>query len=251
MNQDKILPPKWASQLLQFICPDHLFEEIEGDLIQKFNRDLTKLGERKAKRRFVWNVIRFFRPGIILRNKFSVNLNQMPMFQNYFKTTYRHLLKSKVNFAFKLGGLALALLSFLVIVIYISYQLSFDRFHEDYENIYRVNSRWMENGDMASYAIVPRGVGPALKEEFPEIKSFARLGHSTHYLIKYKEKSFRIHGFVNADSTIFDVLTFNFIRGDKHALDHPGSIVVTKSLARQIFGEEDPMNKMVWQQTSL
>ena len=243
------IPPvhssQWTLRFLKWFCPDHLYEEIEGDLIQKFNRDLKKFDNKRAKRRLIWNVMRFFRPGIILRNKFSFKLNQMPMLQNYFKTTYRHLLKSKVKFVFKLGGLTLALSSLLIIVIYVSYQVSFDRYHEDYENIYRVNSKWMENGAMNSYAIVPSGVGPALKDEFPEIKSFARLGYSTHYLVKYKDKSFRIHGFVNADSTIFDVLTFDFIQGDKRALDQPGSIVVTKSFARQVFGDEDPMNKLI------
>ena len=68
------------------------------------------------------------------------------MFQNYFKTTYRHLLKSKVNFALKLGGLSLALLSFLVIAIYVSFQLSFDKYHDNYKNIYRLNSERKENG---------------------------------------------------------------------------------------------------------
>lgn len=167
------------------------------------------------------------------------------MFQNYLKTAFRHLLKSKVNFLFKLGGLTLALSSLLVIIIYVSFQLSFDRYHEDYRNIFRVNARWMENGTLASYAIVPPGVGPALKEQFPEIRTFARVGYSTHYQIRYKDKTMRIHGFVNADSTVFDILTFHFIRGGKHSLDRPKSIVLTESLAEQIFGEEDPMGKAI------
>ncbi len=237
--------PLWAGKLLRAICPEELFEQIEGDLIEIYNYDIKTVGERKAKLRFVVTALRFFRPGILLRNKFSIELNQMPMFQNYFKTTYRHLLKSKINFTFKLGGLTLALLSFLVIAIYVSFQLSFDRYHEDYENIYRVNSEWRENGEMAKYAIVPTGIGQALKDEFPEVKSYARLRSPSHYLIKYKDKSFRLEGFSDADSSIFDVLTFQFIKGDKHALDHPGSIVLTQSLATQIFGDEDPLNKSI------
>jgi putative ABC transport system permease protein len=167
------------------------------------------------------------------------------MLKNYFRTAYRHIRKSKVNFLFKLGGLTLAVSGLLIILLYVSYHLSFDRYHDGYENIYRVNARWMENGSLASYAIVPTAVGPALKEEFPEITTFARIGHPTRYLIKHKDKSLRIHGFVNADSTVFDILTFDFIRGDKHALDHPRSIVLTRSLASQIFGDEDPMGKMI------
>ena len=144
-----------------------------------------------------------------------------------------------------MGGLTLAVTSLLVIILYVSYQLSFDRYHGDYESIYRVNARWMENGSLVSYAIVPPAVGPALKDEFPEIKAFARVGYSSRYLVKFKDKSFRIDGFVGADTTIFDVFSFDFIRGDRHALKQPKSIILTRSLAYQIFGEEDPMDKTI------
>ena len=186
-----------------------------------------------------------FRPGIVLRNKFSVNLNQMLMLQNYFKTTYRHLLKSKVNFLFKLGGLTLALFSLLVISLYVSFQLSFDKYHYDYENIYRVNSNRDEDGDMEEYAMVPSAIGPAIKAEFPEVKSFTRLSESTRALIKYNEKLIRSHGFAEADSSLFDVFTFEFIKGDRYALTRPGTIILTVSLARQIFGDEDPIGKVI------
>jgi putative ABC transport system permease protein len=167
------------------------------------------------------------------------------MFENYFKTTYRHLLKSKLNFVFKLGGLTLALFSFLVIAIYVSFQLSFDRYNDDYENIYRVGSEWNENGSRTKYAVVPTGIGPELKDKFPEVKSFARVWGTGGGLIKYNDKSFSIWGFASADSSIFDVLSFKFISGDRHALDHPGSVVLTQSLAKQIFGDEDPLNKSI------
>lgn len=237
--------PSWSEKLLRAICPEELYEQIEGDLLEIYNHEVKTVGKRKAKFLLVLACFRFLRPGILLRNKFSLELNQVPMFQNYFKTTYRHLLKSKVNFAFKLGGLTLALFSILVIVIYVSFQLSFDRYHEDYESIYRVNSEWRENGDMAKYAIVPTGIGPVLKNEFPEVDSYARLGPPSRYLVKYEDKLVRSEGFSDADSTIFDVFTFRFIEGNKRALDHPGSIVLTQSLARQIFGDEDPMNKSI------
>ncbi|HEY5826181.1 MAG TPA: FtsX-like permease family protein, partial [Cyclobacteriaceae bacterium] len=257
----KSTPPKATLRLLSWFCPEHLYESIEGDLIQKFYREVKSSDHlptgqagskwsddytlRRAKRRLLWNVIRFFRPEIVLRNKFSTRFNQLPMFQNYFKTSIRHILKSKVNFAFKLSGLALALFSFLIISIYVTYQLSFDRFHEDYENIYRVNSQWMENGKLSSFGVVPTGVGPALKAELPEIKSFARISHPSKYLIKYKDKALRMTGIATVDSTIFDVFTIKFIRGDRHALRNPQSIILTESMAKQIFGDEDPIHKSI------
>ena len=104
---------KFIFRFLRNICPAHLYEEIEGDLIQKFKRDVKNFGEKRARRRLLWNVIRFCRPGIILRNKPSFYINPSPMFKNYLITSIRHIKGSKLNFGFKLGGLTLAIFSFL------------------------------------------------------------------------------------------------------------------------------------------
>lgn len=167
------------------------------------------------------------------------------MFHNYFKTTYRHFLKNKINFGFKLGGLTLALFSFLVIAIYVSYQLSFDKFHEDFENIYRVNSIRLEDGKLIKYATVPPALGAALKSDLPEVKSFAGVSEWGQAMVKYNDKLLRLDGFVEADSTLFDVFTFKLIKGNAKALNNPSAIVITESLSKMIFGEEDPLNKLI------
>jgi putative ABC transport system permease protein len=237
--------PKWADRFLRTICPDDLFDQITGDLIELYHHDVKSIGERKAKVRLAITIMRFLRPGILLRNKFSLEFNRRPMLQHYLKTSCRHFLKSKLNFSFKVLGLVLAMSSLLVIVLFVSYQLSFDSYHKDYQNIYRVNSQWIENGEMAKYALVPTGIGPMLKSEFPEVKSYARMGGTSRYLIRYGDKSFHAEGITNSDSTIFDVLTFDFVKGDKRALQDPNSIVLTESLARDIFGNDDPLDKSI------
>jgi putative ABC transport system permease protein len=168
------------------------------------------------------------------------------MFRNYFRTTFRHALKNKVNFLFKLGGLTLSLFSLVVIAIYLSFQWSFDRYHHDYQNIYRVNSIRDEDGKLAPYATVPKPLGPALKTAFPEIVAFTRVGLGGTGDIKYNDNLVRsAANLVDADSSIFEVLSFNFVRGNKHALHRPGSIVLTQSLSGKIFGGEDPMGKVI------
>ena len=69
-----VQPPKWAIDFLEWFCPDRLVECVLGDLLEQFDDELELYGERKARRRFVWNVVRFFRPGIILRNKFKLKI---------------------------------------------------------------------------------------------------------------------------------------------------------------------------------
>src|SRR5690349_20549176 len=102
-------PPKWALAFLRLICPEHLFEEIEGDLIERFNKDVANIGEKKARRRFTWNAMRYFRPGIILRNKFTVKLNTIDLLSSYFKIGFRHVIRSKVLSAINIFGLALGI----------------------------------------------------------------------------------------------------------------------------------------------
>jgi putative ABC transport system permease protein len=163
----------------------------------------------------------------------------------YFKTLFRHLVKHKLHFIFKVAGLCIALFCLLIIITYLSFQFSFDKFHEDYKNVYRVNSIRYENNVRERYATVPTAVGPILKESFANVKSFARISLGGTYDVKLNEKQHQINAVVEADSSIFDVLTFEFIRGDHHSLWRPGSIVLTESIAKELFGNSDPVSKVI------
>src|SRR5687768_3165022 len=107
--------PAWAERLLRAICPEELYEQIEGDLIEIYNYEVKTAGKRKARLQLILACVRFFRPGIIFRNRIDMEQNNILMFKNYFVTGMRHIRKSKVNFAFKLGGLSLTIFSFLSI----------------------------------------------------------------------------------------------------------------------------------------
>src|SRR5882672_423851 len=87
--------PKWALQLLIWVCPPKLYETIEGDLLEQFEMDQEHFGRKPARRRFVWNVIKFIRPGIILRNTWSFELNQLDMLLHHLKFATRIFLKDK------------------------------------------------------------------------------------------------------------------------------------------------------------
>ncbi len=235
--------PAWVFRFLSWYCPTQLYEEIEGDLIQKFEKDVNLYGERKARRRLFWSAVRFFRPGIILRNRFSMSQNQYPMFKNYFITSLRHIRKSKVNFAFKLGGLSLAIFSFLAIALYVAFQFSFDTFHADYQNIYRVNSQRKENGVLEKYAITPYALGPVLQQHIPEVISMARIRHGNHIYLRFDKELFNCENLLEADSSLFSVFTFRFIKGDRTALQNPNGIVLTRTIANKLFGTTDVLQR--------
>jgi putative ABC transport system permease protein len=238
--------PTWAERFLRIICPEELYEQIEGDLIEIYNYEVKTTGKRKARLRLIVGCFQFFRPGIILRNKINLRQNDLPMFKNYFVTSVRHIRKSKVNFAFKLGGLSLAILSFLAIALYVSYQTSFDIHHEDNQNVYRVNSLRKENGVTEKYAIVPLSIGPMLKQYIPEIETTCRVRYSSGSYIKYEGKGVSCGGFLmEADSMLFDILKFNFIEGSTNALKIPNGIVLTRSISENLFGKSKALGSLI------
>src|SRR6188768_3401592 len=93
MSNDKIVTI--TLRFLHWFCPHHLVEEIEGDLVQKFNRDVTRFGKRRAKKKLLWNTIRFLRPGIVLRNRISITLIPFYMIRNYIKIAFRNFQRQK------------------------------------------------------------------------------------------------------------------------------------------------------------
>ncbi len=175
-----------------------------------------------------------------------MNQNQFPMLQNYFITSLRHIRKSKVNFAFKLGGLSLAIFSFLSIAMYVSYQTSYDTHHHDHQNIYRVNSLRKEDGQLEKYAVVPFATGPMLKQNIPEIEALARIQYTNGTYLRYESKGVSCGGgLIEADSTLFDLLTFNFIEGSPNALKIPNGIVLTRAIAENLFGTANALGKLI------
>jgi putative ABC transport system permease protein len=229
---------KGVFKLLRSFCPDHLYEAIEGDLLQKFEKDVKQFGEKRAKRRLLWNVIRFCRPGILLRNKRSTSLIQSAMIGNYFKITVRSLLKRKTYALINVFGLAMGMAVCLVISKYVIFESSYDAFHTKANNIYRVVSSLYTDGPIDEYD--GYDLGPSLKNYFPEVKSFARIHDNGSIISATNESGEKIRSqepLINfVDSTFLQMFTFNFIEGNTKALTEPGSIVITKSIADKYFG---------------
>ena len=128
----------WIILFLRWFCPPHLLEEIEGDLIQKFNKDLRTYDNRIAKRRLIINTIRFFRLEIIWRNKFSFQPNHFQMIRNYILVAFRNFQRQKSYTLLNIVGLSLGLAASLLIFQYVKYERSFDTFHSRAKDIYRI-----------------------------------------------------------------------------------------------------------------
>lgn len=160
-----------------------------------------------------------------------------------FKTIARNKLHSLLNIL----GLAIGLACAILIMLYLSDELSYDMHHENYERIYRVESDFNIKGRHDKFAVTAFPLGPALKLEFPEVESFVRFfSPSDNFILKYEDRNFSERDIYFTDSTLFEIFSHEFISGDPaNALNEPNSIVLTESLARKIFGNEDPLNKVI------
>ena len=156
--------------LLKWICPSDLYEEIEGDLIQRFHRDIKKVGEAKAKKKLIWNTLRFFRPSIILRNKFSMELIQLHMLRTYAILAGRNMIRNKAFSLINVLGMSVSITVSILILLFVRFELSYDNFHSQGENIYRVSTKVTLQSEVINHETnTYEGIGKALKEDFSEV----------------------------------------------------------------------------------
>ncbi len=171
------------------------------------------------------------------------------MIKNYFKTTLRFLLKNKTFSFINIFGLAVGTICCLYILLYVQDQYSYDKHHVNAKDIYRVTTALVLTGDKHNNATASPPIAPAMKNDFGEVQQFTRviptLGVSK-YLMRYKEKSFYEKDAVYVDSTFFDVFTYHFTHGNGlHALTEPYSVVLLNPVAYKLFGDEDPVGKVI------
>jgi putative ABC transport system permease protein len=169
------------------------------------------------------------------------------MFENYLKTTFRNFWRYRGYTAINLLGLAIGIATCIIIFTYIAYELSYDKFHEDYEDVYRVAVKGRFAEDFFDVAVSMPPLAGTLKKDFPEVRSFSRIVKSEeNVFFSVDDKRFYADGLYFVDSGFFDVFTFEMLVGDiGTALSEPYSLVLTKATARKYFGDQDPVGQMI------
>ncbi|MFY0592767.1 ABC transporter permease [Roseivirga sp.] len=166
------------------------------------------------------------------------------MIKNYLKMAWRNLIKHKGHTVINVFGLGVGMACFLLILFFVKDESSFDKFHQDYERIYRVTEVNYTEGGENYLANAYSAIGPALQNDFPEFEAFVRLHIEEFSVANGPEKKFQEPLFAFADSTFWKVLDFELLAGDEeNALAAPFSIVITETMAKKYFGEKDAMGK--------
>ncbi|MCG8387918.1 MAG: ABC transporter permease [Cytophagales bacterium] len=236
-------PPKLALRFFRWYCHPGYLEDIEGDLLERFETRAAAKGMAKARWRFVLDVIRLFRPGIIRPWEGSQQLNHYDMFRNYFKTGLRSILRHKAFSFINIFGLAVAMSVCMLIILMLADQKSYDRFHKNKDRTYRILSKIKQS--TTPNASSPFPLANTLKEEYVIVEEATHLIPRVGGDITEGKKTREVRGFF-ADPSFFDVFGFKLEEGNrKHALDQPNSIVITSELARFLFNGQDPLGKRV------
>jgi putative ABC transport system permease protein len=171
------------------------------------------------------------------------------MFRNYLKIALRNLRRFRAYSLINITGLVIGMACFLLIFLYVQDELSYDRYHKNSKQIYRITTEVNIAGKSMNIATTPAPLGPTLINEFPEILNavrFLSLRSGRDWLIAYREKRFYESRLLYADSSIFDVFSFDLLRGDRETtLKDPNSVVLTEKMAKKYFGDEDPLGKVL------
>ncbi|MEP6673702.1 MAG: ABC transporter permease [Ferruginibacter sp.] len=167
------------------------------------------------------------------------------MFKNYFKIAWRNLLKNKTTSFINIGGLSVGLAVAIIIMLWVTDEYSTDKFHKQLPYIYSVMQNEKQEGEIATFQSQPGPLAAALRTAIPEIKYASRVSYPSEQLIKSGEKSLYETG-IYAEPEYFNIMSFPALEGNAvTALQDPGSVVITETTAKKIFGNEDAMGKLI------
>jgi putative ABC transport system permease protein len=167
------------------------------------------------------------------------------MLKNYLLIAWRNLLKNKTFSLINITGLAIGLACFLLIALFVLDELSYDKFNEKADRIYRINARIRFGGADLNFPLSSDMMGQSLKQDYPQVENYVRIYNSNgSKLIKKGNEYINEFKVAHADSTLFEVFTLPVIQGDpRTALNGPDKVVITEKMARKYFGTTDAVGK--------
>ncbi|MEM7107849.1 MAG: ABC transporter permease [Bacteroidota bacterium] len=245
------LPPQRITRVLEWVCPDYLFEGILADLEEQYYCDLECLGEKAARRRYFWAALQFIRPGILLRNKSNFKIITTTMFSNHLKVGVRSLLRSKLYSFINAFGLSIAIAFGVLIYLFIQDERSFDQMHDHKDRIYRVHTVRQDYEDIGDgrgirmSAYLQTGLAPTLKSELPEVVASTGINSGVSAIFSINEKTFKEQvTYVHQD--FFQMFDFKAVSGDRaQFLKDKSEIVLSASTVEKYFGEQDALGKSI------
>jgi len=236
-------PPKILEWILERFLRYEDYETILGDFDEKY---LSIIQSKGLLASYVWYIFQIitsipkFIKGAIIWSSI--------MIKSYVKIAVRNLLRHKLFSFINVFSLAIGLAISILITLFVVEELSYDKFHEKRNNLYRVEQDQFQssNSDPKHVTETPVPMASALMEKIPEIKYATRYRTVGRFILRYQDKHFPESGIRAVDSEFLEMFTFPFIEGNKStALDDPYSIILTKNMAEKYFEDESPIGKTI------
>ncbi|WKN41405.1 ABC transporter permease [Tunicatimonas pelagia] len=245
MNPDPDnLPPQLTQRFLRWFLREELAEEVEGDLEEKFYQTLEEHSLARARRNYWYQVFHYLRPFAIKNLTSLHHPTQYAMFNHFVKISWRNLLKNRGYSLINIGGLGVGMAVALLIGLWIHYETNIDSFHENLDRIGIIRKHTLFNDTKDTQLFVPLPLYEVLGSDYPEIKHITRFKGGSVSLMAEERKVRQTGQYVDPD--FLDMFSFPLIQGNRAtALNDPKSIILTESLAKTLFGNDDPMGKIV------
>ncbi|MBA4055645.1 MAG: ABC transporter permease, partial [Marivirga sp.] len=245
MKTKKSFPPYFFLRFFRWYCHPRLADHIEGDLIEVYQQRLKKTGKRKADIRFVIDVILLFRPRIIRPIEGFEDVNTYGMYKNYLKIGWRNLLKHKGYSFINIGGLTAGMSAAIIIGLWIFDEMTFNKYHTNYDTIGRVMRNITVNGEILTRPYLPNNLGDELKTKYGNnFRQVVMAYPVEEYFLTYGETKLPIRGeFMDGNGA--ELFTLPMMKGIRSGLLDPHSIFLSESTAKIVFGEEEPMGKLL------
>ncbi|WOK07534.1 ABC transporter permease [Imperialibacter roseus] len=243
MSNRKIHPPRLADRFLRWFCSDEVLETLQGDLYELYEKRREKKGEFLADIYYAFDVLSALRP-FALEKKRS-NSNYTTMFHHYLTISWRNLRVNRLYSLLNISGLAVGLACGILILLWISHELSYDTFHRNQANIYQLMRHEVMSGEYFTGDVTPAPLGPSLKSGMPEVLYATRtLGAGKQLVNAGHENTYE--AVLYADPDFFNIMTFPSVTGNAiEALNSPGSVVITERTAKKLFEHADPIGKAI------
>ncbi len=248
MKRNTSNPPKLALRFFRWYCRPKLLKYIEGDLFELYDERAEKNGKRNADIKFIIDVLFLFRPGIIRPAEGNQNLNRYDMYKSYFIIGWRNLLKNKGYSFINIGGLALGMAVAITIGLWVSDELSFNKYHTNYDRIAQVTKageyqgRIWEGQKYLPYPLINElkdNYGATFKHVVPISGPGGWFG-----VLATPDKILSKTGMYIGEGAP-EMFTWKMIHGTWKGLDDPHSIMISESNAKALYGNDDPIGKVI------
>ncbi|GAB4017365.1 ABC transporter permease [Spirosoma migulaei] len=243
--------PRFADRLLNWFCAPHLREEVIGDLHERYALWVQNLGEAKARRRYWREVLVYVRPSIMKRQLTTRRSGGFPnptttdMLRNYLTIAFRTLVKNKGYSFINIGGLAVGMAVAMLIGLWVYDELSFDTYHKNYNRIAQIMQNQTEHGVIKTSQTLPYPFIHELKTNYK--RHFKHIVTSTHtgdYILSTTDKKLTKKGqYIGAEAP--EMFTLHMLKGTWAGLQDQQSILLSASTASALFGDAEPMGKLL------